>query len=156
MYKNTQRNIQALGIREPTREEQIEVLAKFSDIANRYGIYIDTCAEAIDAGSLDIRHASCVDKERFERIGNYILDVKKDGNQREECGCVASIDVGAYNTCKNGCLYCYANYSQKTVAKNSMEHCPASPLLFGVVGEGDVVKERVVTALRKSQLSLFD
>ena len=156
MYKNTQRNIQPLGIIVPSQNQQIEMLIKLNEIAKQYGIYIDTCAESLTLENAGIRHASCVDKCRFERIGNYTIDVEKDKNQRLECGCVASIDIGAYNTCKNGCLYCYANYSQKTVAKNHQEHDPSSPLLFGTVGPADIVKTRDVKSCKNCQLSLFE
>lgn len=88
-------------------------MSRFSEIAKKYGFYIDTCCESIELEKLDIYHAHCIDKKRFEQIGNYKLEVEKDKNQRPECGCIASIDIGTYNTCKNGCLYCYANYSNR-------------------------------------------
>ena len=156
LYRNTARNVQPLHIQIETHEQQLELLEAFSEIAKKYGIYIDTCAEAIDAGNLNIKHACCIDKERLERLGNCKLKVEKDKNQRQECGCVASIDIGAYNTCKNGCLYCYANFSNTTVSKNSEKHNPVSPLLFGEVGENDTVIERKVDSWKISQVSMFD
>lgn len=156
LYKNTVRNVQPLQIIIETQKQQIELLSRFSEIANQYGIFIDTCAEAIELCNLHIAHACCIDKERLERLGNYKLDVKKDMNQRVECRCVASIDIGAYNTCKNGCLYCYANYSKKTVLRNNELHNPYSPLLFGEIGENDIIFERKVASWKSSQGSLFD
>ena len=156
LYKNTSRNVQPLQIQIETHEQQLELLSTFSEIAHHYGIYIDTCAEAIELNGLLIPHACCIDKVRLERLGNCQLKVEKDKNQRPECGCVASIDIGAYNTCKNGCLYCYANYSNTTVKKNSEKHNPTSPLLFGEVGEADTVHDREVKSWIVSQESLFD
>lgn len=156
LYKNTARNVSPLNIQTETKEMQFEIMQRFSDIASEYGIYIDTCAEKINLGHLKISHACCIDKERFERIGKCRLALGKDQNQRAECGCVASIDIGAYNTCKHGCLYCYANYSQNTVKRNSMAHNPNSPLLFGEVGEDDVIKVRDVKSCKENQLTIFD
>ena len=156
LYKNTARNMNSLTIQTDTEEMRFEIMRKFADIAAEYGIHLDTCAEKTDAGSLKIAHASCIEKERFERIGNCKLKLGKDPNQRSECGCAASIDIGAYNTCRHGCLYCYANYSQNTVNKNSAAHDPDSPLLFGEPGDDDIVKIRDVKSCKEYQLSLFD
>lgn len=154
-YRNTARNMQPLKIQHETREQQFEIMQRFSDIAEEYGFSIDTCAEAIEFDKLGISHAHCIDRERFERIGKCKLAVGKDPNQRTECGCIASIDIGTYNTCKNGCLYCYANHSHKTVMNNAQIHNPASPLLFGEIGMEDVIKERKVTSCKECQMTLF-
>lgn len=154
-YKNTQRNIAPLGIIPPSPGQVDEIMGLFSAIAKERGIYIDTCAEEVELDKFGIGHARCIDKERFERIGNYRLDVEKDKNQRAICGCMASIDIGTYNTCKNGCLYCYANYSQKTVAANNSLHDPNSPLLFGEVLDDDVIKERNMHSCRECQMSMY-
>lgn len=155
-YKNTQRNTASLGIRNPTFRQEEELMRQFSEIAKTAGIALDTCAEEIDLSRFGIRHAHCIDKERFERLGNCRLNIGKDKNQRPECGCAASIDIGAYNTCKNGCRYCYANLNQNTVSKNCSLHDPRSPLLFGTVSDADVVKDRDVKSCRDCQMNLFD
>jgi len=155
-YKNTQRNIAPLNISDSSYEQRMELMRMFAQIAKEHNIYIDTCAEDIELQKFNISHAHCIDKERFERLGNYTLTIDKDKNQRTECGCIASIDIGAYNTCKNGCLYCYANYSSKTVSSNYSKHNPNSPLLFGAVGADDTIKPRDVFSCRDCQMKLFD
>lgn len=156
MYQKTERNIRPLQIIPETHEQQLDLMFSFSEIAKEYGIYIDTCAEAIDLSGLKIAHACCIDKERFERIGNFKLSLDKDKNQRPECGCIASIDIGAYNTCKNGCLYCYANYSKTAVQKTTEKHNPESPLLYGEIEPDDKIIERKVQSNIIMQTSLFD
>ena len=61
----------------------------------------------------------CIDKKLIESIIGCQMHVGKDRNQRAECGCMESIDVGVYDTCPNGCVYCYANHKQESVAANS-------------------------------------
>lgn len=155
-YRNAMRNMQPLKIQKETNEQQIELMQKFAEIAKEFGIYIDTCAESANFDKLGIVHAHCIEKERLERIGKCKLSLDKDPNQRAECGCCASIDIGTYNTCNNGCLYCYANFSPKTVSKNLQNHNPKSALLFGEVGQEDNIKEREMKSLKEIQMSIFD
>ena len=137
-----ERNTKHLKLIDPPLEQKIELMQKFSEIAREFGLSLDTCAEDLDLDRFGIKRASCVDKERFERLLGVKLIVGKDRNQRPECGCVASIDIGAYNTCKNGCYYCYANYSMKAVKENHHNHNPLSPLIIGEPGEKDIIAVR--------------
>ncbi|HHW00016.1 MAG TPA: DUF1848 domain-containing protein [Clostridiaceae bacterium] len=160
LYSKTERNTKSLGIIPFTVESMREIAEKFSSIARQYGIQLETCSEAMDFSEFGIRHSNCIDDELISKIVGKKLFIGKDPNQREICGCVKSIDIGAYNTCKHNCLYCYANYSRSIVEKNCLQHNPDSPLLFGELKGDEVIKDRIMesytSSSRGTQLSLFD
>lgn len=155
IYRNTEKNVKGLDLHPFSVEQQKYIAKNLADIAHSYGLQIDTCAEGIDLEQYGIQHARCIDDRLLSELIGCPLKVGKDKNQRLECGCIESIDIGTYNTCRNGCLYCYANYSQKSVQTNSQKHNPNSPLLFGEVGNDDKITERKMHSLLSPQIG-FD
>jgi len=153
-YRNTINNVKELSPVEFPENKIIELSKMLADIAHSYNLKMDTCAEKIELQQFGIEHARCIDDRLFEKILGCPLQVDKDKNQRLECGCISSIDIGMYNTCKNGCRYCYANFSDTAVKNNTEKHNPSSPLLFGEVGDGDIVKERIVKSCKDNQIRL--
>ena len=154
-YRNTKRNAQQLGAIEYGSEELYDFAGQLAKIAAKYGLKLQTCAESIDLTALGITSSACIDKALLEDICNFKLDVKKDANQRPECCCAASIDIGAYNTCPGCCLYCYANYNAPLVQANIAAHDKTSPLLFGTLTPQDVVTERKMKSCKIMIDSLF-
>lgn len=153
-YRNTEKNIAGLSLCDFSAEKQEEIAKEIAQIAHSYGLQVDTCAEQIDLEQYGIAHARCIDDRLFSMLLNCPLKVKKDANQRMECGCIESIDIGAYNTCRNGCRYCYANYSQTSVSKNCGKHDPMSPLLIGDIGPEDQITERKMVSYKENQIQL--
>lgn len=154
-YTKNAKAMRELGIQELPEDRLREFAGKMADIARRNHMSIATCAETVDLADVGIRHSSCIDKALIEEIIGCSLEVGKDKNQRKECGCMQSIDIGTYNTCRNGCRYCYANHSTELVKKNSSFYQADSPLLCGTITEQDIVTERKVSSLKQCQIELF-
>ncbi len=154
-YAKTLRNTKDLYIKSLSREEMKEIAEEMAQIAKSCGLVIETCAEQINLQDVGIRHGSCIDKKQIEKIAGCSLSAEKDKNQREACGCCESIDVGAYNTCRNGCRYCYANYHEEQVRKCIACYDVNSPLLCGRIEPKERVTDREVRSFRNPQLSIF-
>ena len=156
-YTKNKTAMKELKVQEPIPEDGFEnsnlhqgvraFAAKLSEIAHRNGMEIATCAEKIDLSDCGIAHSSCIDRALVEEIVGYSIDVGKDKNQRAECGCVESIEVGTYHTCLNGCKYCYANDSWEKAKRNFKAYDANSPLLCGQIGADDKITERKVKKL---------
>ena len=140
----------------PLGESEIcELAGRFSDIARKYNLMLETCAESVDLSRFGIGHGHCIDGELLERIIGQPLSLSKDKNQREACGCVSAVDIGMYDSCRNGCRYCYANHSAAAVRKNVSLHDPDAPLLYGTIGPEDVVRDRAVESCKIQQMNLY-
>lgn len=150
-YRNTKNNVAPLALSAFPVVEQERIAKNIAEIARSYGLGVDTCAEGIELNQYGIEHARCIDDRLLSQLIQCPLNVKKDKNQRLECGCIESLDIGAYNTCHNGCRYCYANYSDKAVSTNGEKHDPNSPLLIGAVGPEDKITEREVFSCKTGQ-----
>lgn len=156
IYPKNKKNMDNLLSYDLSDSELRKFAKELSNIAKENHIKIGSCAEKIDLDEYGIIHNSCIDKELIEKIIGCKLKINKDKNQRIECGCVESVEVGTYNTCKNGCVYCYANYSAKSVESNFQKYDPLSPLLCGHIEKDDRISTRKVVSLKETQISIFD
>lgn len=155
VYAKNKKNMDVLDLYELDKKELIVFAKKIADIAKKNGITVGSCAESIDLGECGIEHNCCIDKSLIESIIGCRLKAGKDKNQRAECNCMESVDLGTYNTCKNGCKYCYANYSDESVFKNCGKYDPDSSILCGELDENNKITERKAKSLKEHQLSIF-
>lgn len=154
-YPSILKTLRRLDLRAPDAQEQQTLAGHFASVAQAYGLTLSTCAEAVDLAHLGIGHGACVDAARLARIAGWPLAAPKDLNQRGACGCTQSVDLGAYNTCANGCAYCYASYRPASITAQIARHDPASPLLVGHLEPGDTVRDRPMPRLREGQIRML-
>lgn len=127
----------------------------FAEIAKGRNLALATCSEAVDFSPYGVKRAACIDRELIERITGCSIQAKKDPNQRPACSCMESIDVGAYDCCSHGCIYCYATASESTVYKSMRLHDPGSGLLIGHLRGDEIMTVREMHSLKVRQSSLF-
>lgn len=119
---------QGIVFRDPEVEERIDIAGRLAQIAAKYGIAMYTCCGDYLISD-NIKKASCVDAELIAELF-YAGDLTVGKRPlRKECGCYASTDIGAYDTCPNGCVYCYANVNKAVADRRYEEYDPASPFL---------------------------
>lgn len=155
-YPHVRTSLREFNI-EPLLRADIEQMAEsFKQTADGLGMELDTCTVRVDLSHLGIQSGLCVDDKLIERIVGYPIASRKDKNQRDICRCAESIDIGTYESCLNGCIYCYAIKGSYNTAKfNRSRHDKNSPMLIGNVSEETIIKERDMKSLRTDQLSLF-
>ncbi|HCK99197.1 MAG TPA: hypothetical protein DHW42_03715 [Candidatus Marinimicrobia bacterium] len=93
----------------PAFDQQIEFAQKLVNIARECGIAVFTCCEDEIGQAAGILKGHCIDADLLQRLypdRQFTDEIKPT---RKGCGCYASRDIGAYNSCRHGCLYCYAS-----------------------------------------------
>jgi hypothetical protein len=108
-----------------------ELVADLAGIAAVHGMRLTICSQNMLHTPGVTQEARCVDAERLERVSGRALlgRIKLRGN-RAECGCYASRDIGEYDTCPHGCVYCYAVLNRDLALARYKAHDPEGEFLF--------------------------
>jgi hypothetical protein len=151
LYRKTLRNMdkaaQEFGFtwNDPSDDVKIELVLKLSKIAQSFGMMLTICAQP-EYVTPEMAPSSCVDAKRLSEIAGKYIKARIKGN-RPNCRCCVSKDIGAYDTCPHGCVYCYAVLNRNLAMSRYKSHDPDSPFLF---------EPKTVYYDKPSQKSLFD
>lgn len=146
VYKKLEVNMPELI---PLSLEDMDMLARgFGEIAGENGILIQTCGTNGDYSRYGIHPSGCMTLEILGRANGVAFRNRKHRGMRHGCHCIESRDIGAYDSCLNGCKYCYANQTPQKARDNFRLHDPDSPLLLGHLHPDDTV----IQAVQKSFL----
>ncbi|MBN2315857.1 MAG: DUF1848 domain-containing protein [Sedimentisphaerales bacterium] len=141
-YKKVTRNYEELErttdarIANCSQEFKIALANDLAVIAERHGIRMYSCCGDYLTGE-KIKKAHCVDGALIETLFSpegFSYDIKPT---RKECGCAQSLDIGAYDTCPHGCVYCYANANKRRADKAFNSHDKQSAFLGYPKSESD-------------------
>lgn len=119
--------------------ERVEMANILADIAGEYGIeMLSCCGDYLVGGK--IKKAHCTDAELLYRLYPDRIRSLDVLPTREGCGCCECTDIGAYDTCPHGCVYCYANTRAQVALRNYERHeCCSDTLSSGIGVRGNEV-----------------
>ena len=146
----------SIKVYDPSFELKVNLANELADIAERNNIkLLSRCSDYLINGK--IKKGSCVDLDLINELFqvNYSQETKVKP-MRKECGCSYSIDIGSYNTCIHGCLYCYANINKENAKNNFIKTDVDSPVLGLSINESLITdKNNLFQEKNKKQLNLF-
>ena len=126
-----------------------ELACGMGTIAREYGIHIQTCGTNADYSRYGIHASGCMTLDILGEANGIEFKKLKHKGMRQGCHCIESRDIGAYDTCLNGCKYCYANKTPHKAFENFKYHNPTSPLLLGNVKPGDTIIQGTQKSFRR-------
>jgi hypothetical protein len=133
VYGKVRRNFtqRGLPLPDPDLELRRRLAARLGEIGAARGIEVKSCCgDDLLGGSMG--KARCVDRDQVLRLWPELEVGARPTPTREECGCFHSWDVGAYDTCLHGCIYCYATRSRAAAQERHAKHDPACETLIPV------------------------
>lgn len=140
IYRKTGRNLAAAARRhgfdwrDPPIEEKRALLADLAGLAAGRGMRLTLCAQP-DLVTEKVGAARCIDAERLSAVAGRPLAARLKGN-RPGCLCAEARDIGDYDSCPHGCVYCYAVASRSAAQRRRRAHDPAAEMLIGAANGG--------------------
>ena len=149
MYKKLETNMPEII---PMSETERDALARgLGAAAAKLGMVIQTCGTNGDYTRYGIQASGCITLSILGKANHMEFRNLKHKGMREGCHCMESRDIGAYDTCLNGCKYCYANKNPRKAFENYEYHDPASPLLLGHLRPDDIVTQGAQRSFQKGR-----
>lgn len=124
----------------PSEEDMFYLVERMCDIAESNDMQLYVCHDTFpDISKTKAISNSCMSlKEINDRLGLNLVK-PNTGNGRTGCDCIISADIGQYNTCTNGCAYCYATNNARDAVNLNRKHLAGSSCLIGYVKSGDEI-----------------
>jgi hypothetical protein len=135
IYRKTKFNLEKAALAggfnwtDPEDKMKLQLASALAETSRDHGMQLTICSQSTYSQAKGVEEARCIDARRLRLISGYEFPAKQKGN-RKECACYQSKDIGDYDTCPHGCVYCYAVLNAELARKRFKEHDPKSEFLF--------------------------
>jgi hypothetical protein len=134
MYEKTKRNMDwasrefKFDWTDPDDRTKRNLMRELLKIALSRKMKLTLCSQPylIEPG---VEESRCIDARRLSALTGGEIHAHLKG-ARKECGCFESKDIGDYDTCPHGCVYCYAVQNRGLAQGRYRRHDPLGDLLF--------------------------
>lgn len=155
IYEKVKRNFpEAKAV---SAEDKLYLGRKMIEIAKTHGMVVRPCAEGDFLEKYGADCSGCMTLPVYEKaIGKHLAPPKsKVKSARVDCSCYLGADIGAYDTCRHFCRYCYANNDLTQVKNNQLLHNPTSPFLIGDYRPDDIIHDVEQKSWVDNQMDIF-
>ena len=139
MYKKLKTNMPEIILL--TDADKNEIAKNIGVIAKKHNMIIQTCATVENLEQYGILQSGCMTSDILGKA-NYITFKKlRHSGNRQGCRCMENRNIGDYDTCPNGCKYCYANQNPQIAQENYRKHNPNDLMILGNLKPTDEIQQ---------------
>ncbi len=118
-----------------------EIAKNIGAIAQKYNMIIQTCATGENYEQYGIFQSGCMTSDILGKANNITFKKVRHSGNRQGCRCIENRNIGDYDTCPNGCRYCYANQNPQIAQENYKKHNPNDLMILGNLKPTDEIQQ---------------
>ena len=138
MYKKLKTNMPEIILL--TEKDKNEIAKNIGLIAKKYNMTIQTCATIENYEKYNILKSGCITSDILGKANNIKFKKFRHTGNRKGCRCIDNRNIGDYDTCPNGCKYCYANQNPNIAQENYKKHNPDDLMILGNLKPTDEIQ----------------
>ena len=134
LYLKTRRNMDIAAGKhgftwwDPPPDEKLSLLKELCAVAADNSMGLSVCGQ-LEYAVPPAKDAVCIDSFRLSYVAGYPIKASRKSH-RKACSCHESRDIGQYDTCPHGCVYCYGTRDLTAARARYSLHDPEGEFLI--------------------------